>query len=272
MDFGWQDQGHVAVSGVALEYACYGPPPDKAATLIMLHEGLGCVALWRGVPQQLAETTGLGVFVYSRQGYGSSDPVSLPRSLDFMTREGVDVLPQVLDVIGLRQGILMGHSDGATISAIYCGSVSDHRVHGLILLAPHFFTEEVGLTSIAEARNRFETGDLRSKLAKYHDDPIGAFLGWNDVWLHPEFRSWDVTEVIDYIRVPILAIQGRQDQYGTLAQIEVIAERAYCPVDLLVVEDCGHSPHLEQAGNVVTEVAQFVTRLARIEAAMVETG
>ena len=138
-------------------------------------------------------------------------------------------------------------------------------------LAPHFFTEQMGLAAIAEARTRFDDGDLQAKLAKYHGDPDGAFRGWNDVWLHPDFRDWDTTEVIDYFRIPVLAIQGQQDQYGTLAQVEVITERAYSPVDLLVVEDCGHSPHIEQPGPVLAEIAQYVARLARIEAAVVET-
>ncbi|AZV80554.1 alpha/beta hydrolase [Parasedimentitalea marina] len=271
MGFPWQAQGHMSVAGVTLEYACYGPPPEQADTIVMLHEGLGCVSLWRDVPQHLAEATGLGVFVYSREGYGTSGRVSLPRPLDFMTREAMDVLPRVLDVIGFRRGVLLGHSDGASIAAIYCGSVSDHRVRGLVLLAPHFFTEQMGLAAISGARSRFDDGDLRSKLAKYHRDPDGAFRGWNEVWLHPDFRTWDITEVIDYFRIPVLAIQGRQDQYGTLAQVEVVADRAYCPVDLCVVEQCGHSPHLEQPGPVLAEITQYLARLARIEAAEVET-
>ncbi|MEC9313050.1 MAG: alpha/beta fold hydrolase, partial [Pseudomonadota bacterium] len=171
MAFEWGGSGTVTAGGANLEYACHGPAPDQAPTLVLLHEGLGCVALWRDFPEKLAAATGLGVFVYSRQGYGQSDPVTLPRPLDFMTREAKDVLPGLLDAIGLEHGVLMGHSDGATIAAIYGGSVLDHRVRGLILMAPHFFTEPGGLAEIAKAKEAYDSGDLKEKLAKYHKDP-----------------------------------------------------------------------------------------------------
>ncbi|MCU9836458.1 alpha/beta hydrolase [Ruegeria sp. WL0004] len=256
------------VNGAALEYACYGPLPSEAPTIVLLHEGLGCTALWRDFPSRLAERTGLGVLVYSRQGYGKSDPVSLPRPLDFQTREALDVLPGVLDVTGVDRAILFGHSDGATIAAIYAGSVEDRRVRGLILEAPHFFTEPSGLASIAAAREAYESGDLKAKMAKYHLDPDGAFKGWNGAWLDPGFAAWNVAEVIDYFRVPILAIQGRQDQYGTMAQIEEIENRAYCPVDTLIL-DCEHAPHQESPEPVLDVVGEYCARLIRIEAAQV---
>ncbi|MCE8515119.1 alpha/beta hydrolase [Ruegeria pomeroyi] len=254
------------IDGVALEYACHGPVPGDAPTLVLLHEGLGCVAMWRDFPAQLAARTGLGVLVYSRQGYGGSDPITRPRPLDFQTREALEVLPALLDAAGIRQAILLGHSDGATIAAIHTGSVAGHRIRGVILEAPHFFTEPGGLASITEARAAYESGDLKQKLARYHADPDGAFLGWNDAWLDPGFATWNVAEVIDYIRVPILAIQGRHDQYGTLAQIEEIENRAYCPVDTLIL-DCRHEPHRECADRVLQEIADFCARLIRIEAA-----
>ena len=234
-DFDWSNRpsGKLSVDGAMLEYACFGPAPGEAPTIVMLHEGLGCVELWRDVPKRIADRTGFGVFVYSRQGYGRSDPVVLPRPLDFQTREALGPLPSLLDKIGFRKGILLGHSDGATIAAIYAGSIEDHRVRGLILMAPHFFTEEMGLAAIAGARDSFATTDLASRMAKYHDDPEGAFRGWADVWLDPEYRAWNVTDVIDYLRIPTLAIQGREDQYGTLAQLEALEERSYAPVDTL---------------------------------------
>lgn len=260
------------VDGVTLEYYALGPAPDQAPTIVMLHEGLGCAALWRDFPQKVAQATGMGVFVYSRAGYGQSDGAPLPKPLDFMTREAVDVLPKVLDAIGFQRGILFGHSDGATIAAIYAGSVADTRVRGLIVMAPHFFTEPDGLAEIAKAKEAFETGGLREKMAKYHRDPDVAFRGWNDVWLHPDFRKWNVSEVIDYLRIPTLAIQGRDDQYGTLAQVEEIESRSYAPVDMVVIDDCQHAPHLEQPVPVLAEVAEFAARLERIEAAEVETA
>lgn len=267
MDWSESPETPLIAGGKRLEYACYGPSPDQAMTLVLLHEGLGCVALWRDFPQKLAAATGMGVLVYSRQGYGQSDPADLPKNLDFMTDEAMPVLGEVLDAFEPKQCVLFGHSDGATIAAIYAGSVVDMRVRGLILMAPHFFTEPDGLAAIKAARDSYENGDLKSRLAKYHADPDVAFGGWADTWLNPEFQSWNVAEVIDYFRIPTLAIQGRQDQYGSLAQIDEIETRSYAPVDMVILEDCQHAPHQEQPEQVLAEVAEFTARLARIEAA-----
>ena len=269
-DWSTSPTGTLTSGGKSLEYACWGPGPDTAPTIVLLHEGLGCVALWRDFPQRLADATGWGVFAFSRVGYGQSDPAVLPRPLDYMTREAIDVLPEVLDQIGFRTGILFGHSDGATIAAIHAGSVVDHRVRGLVLMAPHFFTEPMGLAAIAEARMAWEKGDLPAKLGKYHANAEVAFKGWTDAWLAPGFQDWDVSDVIDYIRVPALAIQGKDDQYGTLAQLDEIVDHSYAPVDTLVLENCQHAPHLECTDKVLEEVAEFVVRLERIEAAQPE--
>jgi pimeloyl-ACP methyl ester carboxylesterase len=273
-EFDWQagKSGTITAGGKTLEALCFGPPPGDAPTIVMLHEGLGCVALWRDFPQKLAEATGFGVFVWSRAGYGQSDPVELPRPLDYMTREAVDVLPQVLDAIGFERGVLLGHSDGASIAAVYAGSVEDFRVSGLILMAPHFFTEPGGLSSIAEARDAFEKGGLRDKLARYHSDVDNAFRGWNDAWLDPEFKNWNIADAIDYLRIPALAIQGRDDQYGTLAQIRELDERAYSPVDVEIFADCKHAPHLEQPDKTLAAISEFCARLERIEAAEVKVA
>jgi pimeloyl-ACP methyl ester carboxylesterase len=173
--------------GKRLEAVAFGPPPDKAPTIVMLHEGLGCLALWRDFPQKLAAATGHGVFAYSRAGYGLSHPVDLPRPLDYMSREARFSLPALLDAIGLTRGLLLGHSDGASIAAIYAGEHADERIKGLILMAPHLFTEAMGLASIAEAGHAYETGDLRARLAKYHAHVDVAFRGWNDAWLDSGF-------------------------------------------------------------------------------------
>lgn len=257
----------IAAGGKTLEGRFFGPKPDEAPTIVLLHEGLGSVSLWKDFPARLAAATGHGVFAYSRAGYGQSDPAELPRPLDYMTREAVDVLPEVLDAIGFRTGILLGHSDGASIAAIYAGSVADFRVRGLCLVAPHFFTEASGLAAIAQARTAYEDTDLRARLARHHKNPDNAFRGWNDAWLDPAFKAWTIEEVIAYIRVPVLAIQGRDDQYGTLAQIDALETQAYCPVDVGIVEDCRHSPHLEKPDETLRLVADFVRRLDRIEAA-----
>lgn len=266
-EFNWTKNvsGFLDVDGNSLECRCWGPSPADAPTIVMLHEGLGCVELWREFPKRLAEETGLGVFAYSRAGYGQSDLADLPRPLDYMTREAIDVLPQVLDRFGFQRGILLGHSDGATIASIYTGSVEDHRVRGLILMAPHFFTEDNGLAEIADAKQAFETTDLKSRMAKFHRDPEHTFKGWNDAWLAPDFKNWNVGEVLDYIRVPILAIQGEDDQYATLAQIEEIESRVYSPVDTTILSECKHSPHLEQADRTVAAISEYCARLIRIE-------
>ena len=270
--FEWKDgsTGFLKLGTRTLEFACHGPAPGEAMTIVMLHEGLGSVALWKEFPRSVAEETGMGVFVYSRLGYGRSSPASLPLPVDYMTREAMDVLPPVLDAIGFEKGILFGHSDGATIAAIYAGSVEDFRVRGLILMAPHFFTESEGLGSIAKAREAFEKSDLRTRLARYHKDVDNAFLGWNEAWLNPDFQDWNVSEVIDYFRIPVLAIQGNSDEYGTAAQIHEIENRSYAPVEVVMLEDCGHSPHRDQPEATLSAITEFVARLERIDVVQVK--
>ena len=261
--------GHVLAGGKSLEWAAFGQRKDNAPVIVLLHEGLGCVALWRDFPQALATATGLPVFAYSRAGYGQSDAATLPRPLDYMTREALDVLPEILDAVGADKVILMGHSDGATIAAEYAGRVQDFRVRGLVLMAPHFFTEPHGLAEIAKAREAFTEGDLAGRMSAYHPDANETFFGWNDAWLNPDFRDWNVAEVIDYLRVPTLVIQGKQDQYGTVAQVEEVHSRCYAPVDVLLLDNCRHAPHLGQPGQVLGAVQDFTGRLQRIEMAMV---
>lgn len=272
MSFDWSSDtpGRITAGGKSLEAQAWGPPPGEAPTLVLLHEGLGCLSLWRDFPERLAAATGFGVFAWSRAGYGRSDPADLPLPLDYMTREAVDILPQVLEAIGFRHGVLMGHSDGATIAAIHAGSVEDFHVRGLILMAPHFFTEPGGLASIAAARTAYETGDLRARMAKYHADPDNAFRGWNDAWLDPGFADWNVADVIDYWRVPVLVIQGKDDEYGTLAQVREAEARSYAPVETLILPGCGHAPQTDRPDEVLAAVADFTARLERIETARVE--
>lgn len=263
---------HIDAGGAKLEARCTGPSPDYAPTIILLHEGLGSLELWKDFPHRLAEATGHGVFAYSRQGYGRSQAVKLLRPLDYMTREAIDVLPAILAAIGLQKGILLGHSDGASIAAIYAGSIQDHRIRGLILMAPHFFTEPSGLQSIAQAKTDYESGDLRQRLAKYHDDADGAFWGWNRAWLDPAFEEWNIEEVIAYIRVPILAIQGADDQYGTRAQINALEKGLYAPLDLEILQNCRHAPFVDQPMQTLTAIADYLRRLEKIEAAQMEVA
>src|SRR5215813_1754367 len=257
------NEGMLNFGSMRLEYRMIGPRPNAAPTIVMLHEGLGCVGLWGDFPDKLQAATGAGVFVYSRAGYGLSSPVKLPRPLTFMHEEARDVLPRVLDAIGFRRGLLIGHSDGASIAAIYAGSIQDHRVRGLVLMAPHFFTEEMGLAEIARTKAAFETGPLRAKLARWHADPDNAFHSWCGPWLHPEFRKWDLSDELAHIRVPILIVQGEDDQYGTVRQIEVAQQECYCPVDVALLPKTRHAPHREAPEATLRASSEFVNRLLR---------
>ncbi len=248
------------VDGVTLEAACFGPPATNAPTIVLLHEGLGSVALWRDFPQKLSERTGLGVFAYSRQGYGGSGPISLPRPIHYMNDEASISLPLILDQIGADEVILLGHSDGASIAAIYAGEFSDARVKAVILMAPHFFAEEISVASIADAKISYLSGGLREKLAKYHQDVDGAFLGWNDTWLHPDFMKWNIEPQLSHVTVPVLAIQGREDQYGTLKQMEALEQHVMSDLSIQILENCGHSPHLEQTEKVIQLMGEFVSK------------
>lgn len=257
------DTGFLDVAGQSLEYRMIGPHPDRAPTIVMLHEGLGSVGLWGDFPDKLAAATGAGIFVYSRAGYGQSSGVKLPRPLSYMHDEARDILPELLTAIGFKRGLLLGHSDGSSIATIYAGSIQDHRIRGLILIAPHFFVEDVSIQSIAEAKTAYAQTDLRAKLARWHKDPDNAFRGWNDAWLDPKFREWDITQELAYIRVPILIVQGEGDQYGTVKQIEIAREECYCPVEVALLAGAKHSPQREAPDAALKAVSEFANRLLR---------
>src|SRR2546425_5187858 len=257
------DQGFLDLGPMRLEYRMIGPRPDAAPTIAMLHEGLGCVGLWGDFPDQLQAATGAGVFVYSRAGYGRSSPVTLPRPLSFMHDEAREVLPRLLGRIGFHRGLLLGHSDGASIAAIYAGSIQDHRVRGLVLIAPHFFTEDMGLAEITRTKAAFEAGPLRAKLARWHADPDNAFNAWCGPWLDPEFRKWELGDELAHIRVPILIVQGEDDQYGTVRQIEMAQQECYCPVDVALLPNTRHAPHREAPEATLRATSEFINRLLR---------
>src|SRR3954467_5245111 len=216
--------GFIRINASNLEYRMIGPAPGDAPTIVMLHEGLGSAGLWGDFPEKLQAATGAGVFAYSRAGYGHSSPVTLPRPVDYMHIEALDVLPKLLDAIGFDRGLLLGHSDGASIAAIYAGAHQDHRVQGIALIAPHFVIEDISVQSIAEIKVAYETTELKAKLSRWHKDVDNAFYGWNGAWLDPKFRNWDISEYLAYIRVPVAIIQGEGDQYGTMRQVEIARE------------------------------------------------
>ncbi len=249
-------QGFFRIGTTRLEYQLLTPSGSSELTLVLLHEGLGCVALWKDFPQQLARLTGCRALVYSRAGYGGSDPCPLPRPLTFMHAEGLEVLPKVLDEAGIEQAVLIGHSDGASIALINAGGLVDPRIRGLVLMAPHVFAEELTLSSIRQAANAYRTTDLRARLARYHGDNVDcAFLGWNQAWLDEDFTRWNIEEYLPEIAVPVLLIQGKDDKYGTVRQLEAIQEQVPGGATVALLPDCGHSPYREKP----TETLQAIT-------------
>jgi pimeloyl-ACP methyl ester carboxylesterase len=202
--------------------------------------------------------------VYSRAGYGASTPVTLPRPLDYMHNEALDVLPKLLDQIGFRRGLLLGHSDGASIAAIYAGSAGDHRVRGVAMIAPHFVVEDISVTSIEEIKTAYESTGLKTKLQRWHSDVDNAFYGWNGAWLDPKFRNWDISEYLGYIRVPVAILQGVDDEYGTMRQVEIAREECYCPVDVTIIPGAGHSPHREAPEATLHAISEFAGRILHI--------
>jgi pimeloyl-ACP methyl ester carboxylesterase len=257
--------GFLRINASDLEYRMIGPSPEDAPTIVMLHEGLGSAGLWGDFPDKLQAATGARVFVYSRAGYGASTPVTLPRPLDYMHIEALEVLPKLLDATGFRRGLLLGHSDGASIAAIYAGSHQDHRVLGIALIAPHFIVEDISVASIAEIKTAYETTELKAKLARWHKDVDNAFYGWNGAWLDPKFRAWDISDYLAYIRVPVAILQGADDQYGTMRQVEIAREECYCPVDVTVIRGAGHFPHREAPEATLDAITDFANGVLRVD-------
>ena len=230
-----------------------------APELVFLHEGLGSISLWKDFPTRIAAATGCPVTIYSRYGSGNSDVLTAARQVTFMHDEARHALADLLRQLAIENPILVGHSDGASIALIYA-AVHD-QVRALVLMAPHVFVEDLTIASIAAAKIKFETTDLPARLARHHQDPARTFWGWNDIWLHPDFRSWNIEEFLPRITCPILAIQGLEDEYGTMAQVEAIARQARGPVEILKLSNCHHSPHRDQADAVVKAITRFVPTL-----------
>jgi pimeloyl-ACP methyl ester carboxylesterase len=249
----------LTAAGHRLEYERIAGKPG-APTLVLLHEGLGSVALWREFPAKLAQATACPLVVYSRYGYGRSDPITAPFGPRYMHEEALIALPELRRALGLEDVILVGHSDGASIALIHAGS-GNWPVRALILEAPHVFVEEVSIKSIAEARIAFAGSELRQRLARYHADVDSAFRGWNDAWLAPEFRAWNIEEYLPGVRCPVLAIQGKDDEYGTLAQIEAIERGVKGRFAKLVLDQCKHSPHRDREAAVLAAMAEFIAGL-----------
>jgi pimeloyl-ACP methyl ester carboxylesterase len=263
----------INIQGIGLETLRIAAPTGAdGPTLVFLHEGLGSVRMWRDWPERLCTQLGCAGLVYSRQGYGQSDPVPDVRGPsgqvdgqrhgrllpDYMHREAFEVLPALLQALGIEQPVLLGHSDGGTIALLHA---SRFKVRGCIVMAPHVMVEPISLQAIAQARQAFEQGALRERLAAYHADVDCAFWQWNEVWLSPGFASFDIRADLPGIQAPLLAVQGMDDPYGSLAQIEDIAH-AVPHTSLVTLPACGHSPHRDQPEAVAQAVSDFMTSLA----------
>ncbi len=250
------DARELVVAARRVEAVCWNGAADRAP-LVLLHEGLGSIALWRTFPEALAAATGRRVLAFSRFGHGRSDPPPQPRTAAFFAYEAFDVLPEVLAQLEAERPILVGHSDGASIALIHA---SARPVTGVVLIAPHVFVEPITLAGIRTARAEYLNGNLRERMARYHDDVDAAFSGCADVWLHPDFERWELSEEITRLRAPTLLIQGINDQYATLEQLDRIENDAAAPIQRLELQ-CQHSPHLEAPGETLTGIATFTSAL-----------
>jgi pimeloyl-ACP methyl ester carboxylesterase len=250
----------LTVQGHSLEILRIPGHIPHAPELVFLHEGLGSVSHWKDFPARVADATGSPVTVYSRYGSGNSDLLTEDRAVTYMHDEALIVLPDLLAQLEIDNPILIGHSDGASIALIHAGA--QDRVRGLVLLAPHVFVEDLSVASIAEAKVKFLTTNLPEKLSRHHRDGTRTFWGWNNIWLHPDFRRWNIEEYLPRITCPILSIQGIDDQYGTMAQGEAIAKQSAGPVEILALPDCRHSPQRDQPQAVLEAITRFVSRIS----------
>ena len=237
---------------VRIEHQWIARERADAPLVVFLHEGLGSVSTWRDFPERLCDAAACRGLVYSRPGYGRSTPRAPGEAwnVDFMHRQARELLPALLDALDLREPVwLFGHSDGGSIALLFAAELPE-RTAGVIALAPHLFVEDVGVESIEKIRAAYETGDLRARLARHHDDPDSAFYGWNDIWRRPDFKAWNIEREIEPIACRVLAVQGRDDEYGTLEQIRGIARRVPS-AELLELADCGHSPYRDQPEKLI---------------------
>ena len=246
----------VTVGQDRLEYEWFHSEGELRPSIVLLHEGLGSVSLWRDFPSRLNRATGHAVLAYSRKGYGRSASLTKPRAVSYLHDEALIVLPEVLNQLRVERPILLGHSDGASIALIYAGTRS-RELSAAILLAPHVFVEEVAIRSIAATKVAYGSGDLRARLERFHNDVDSAFRGWNDIWLRPEFRSWNIESYLTTVQCPVLVVQGEQDEYGTMEQVERIT-RALPLSQVLKLASCGHAPQVSQPEVLLGTVGEFV--------------
>lgn len=255
-----QSYERIEIAGKHLEYCWTRLPAAGETALVFLHEGLGSASLWRDFPAAVAAATGYPALVYSRYGYGGSDVFEEPRGVDYMHDEALEVLPALRAVLRLDDVVLVGHSDGASIALIHAGA-GKWPVRALALEAAHVFVEDESIAGIEAAKVAYQTTDLPQKLARHHADAGKTFYGWNDIWLDPAFRAWNIEEHLAAIDCPTLVIQGEDDQYGTVAQVNAIRDQVSGPVETHMLAACGHSPHRDQREQTLDAMVAFIGRL-----------
>jgi pimeloyl-ACP methyl ester carboxylesterase len=252
----------VAAGGHSIEYEWVGFGEAGAPVIVMLHQGLGSVALWRDFPTAVHEATGLRVLVYSRWGYGKSEPIGeFPHGADYMRREAVSELPDLLRALGVDKPVLFGHSDGGSIALVYAGRRVAPEPLGVLCMAPHVMLEKESIVSLAKARVAYEEGDLKAKLAKFHDHVDSAFYGWNVTWLQPGMRAWSIENELAGIACPLIVIQGEGDEYGTPAQLDSIKQRSGGKAEIVLLKNCGHSPHSDQRAAVLGAMKRLLAQI-----------
>jgi pimeloyl-ACP methyl ester carboxylesterase len=254
----------IRAGGRRLRAVALGLAPRDAPTLVFLHEGLGCIALWRDFPMSLARRTDCNAMVYERHGYGGSEALDGPHPTDYLVREATETLPQILNAFGLEQAILVGHSDGGSIALLFAAAFPE-RTLGVITEAAHIFVEDASIAGVQAATAAYDSGDLRAKLARYHgDNTERMFRAWSEVWLTAAFREWHMVDRLPAIQAPVLAIQGADDAYGTPAQLEHIAAGVSGPVETLLIPDCSHTPHAEARDAVLAAMRRFIETLREV--------
>ena len=259
------DAGFFSVQGLRLEYRRVPAPASRPSgplpTLVLLHEGLGCIGMWKSFPEKLAAATGAPVFLWSRRGFGASDPITLPRPLDYLEEES-PLVARVLATAGIGRCVLVGHSDGGTIALLAAARDEIAGLEGVVTMAAHVFVEDVTIKGIIETRALWDEGDLRARLARWHGANVdGAFYGWCDTWLDPGFRAWNIEAALAPVRVPVLVLQGADDQYGTPRQVEAIASAVGGPARPMLLPHAGHSPHIDAPDAVIAAIRQFLAAL-----------
>ncbi len=254
-------EGFIDLDNIRLEYRYIDKQSDGLPTLVFLHEGLGSVSMWKDFPEKLADITGLNGFVYSRQSYGKSSLLEEARDANYLHHEALEVLPRVLEKAKISKPVLVGHSDGASIALIYAAASHLSSPKALILMAAHVFNETLSVQSIRLAKQAYEQGNLGERLGAYHENVDNAFWRWNDIWLHEDFKQWNIEDSLPAISSPILHVQGRDDEYGSEAQALAIQKHCKGPVEIAMLNNCGHSPHRDQLVTTLTTMNTFIERI-----------